>query len=214
MPKLIYRILNNRVYIGESVHKGNVYPGEHDAIIDQEEWDRVHSILAVNAPKRANRSRAQTAASLKGILKCGPCGRAMKPSHTRKSGRLYRYYTCQNALKNGHSICPVTTVAAREIEGIVLGQLQALIQTPEMVARTWKAAKTEEDGITEREITQSLQSLEPVWGELFPGEQHRLVELLVDRVIVNQNEIEVHLRGEGLDDLAKDLGNMNREKMI
>ncbi len=208
----LLKILGNRVYIGEAVHKGASYPGEHEAIITRADWDKVQSILAANAPRRANRSRAQTAAPLKGILLCGSCGRAMKPTHTRKGGRLYRYYTCQNALKNGHDACPLRTVAAREIEGIVLGQLQTLIRTPEMVARVWKTARAEDGGINEREITEALQSLEPVWEALFPGEQHRLVQLLVDQVIVNMNEIEVHLRGDGLDTLARDLGNMNEEK--
>ncbi|MBF0370487.1 MAG: recombinase family protein [Magnetococcales bacterium] len=203
----LLKILNNRVYIGEAVHKEVSYPGEHKAIINKTDWDRVHSILEINAPRRANRTRAQTAAPLKGILRCGSCGRAMKPSHTRKGGRLYRYYTCQNALKNGHDACPLKTVAAREIEGIVLGQLQTLTRTPEMVAKTWKAAKIDEDWVTEREIIEALQSLEPVWEALFPGEQHRLVQLLVDRVTVNMNEIEVRLRGEGLETLARDLGN-------
>ena len=34
--KFIYRMLNNRAYIGEAVHKGESYPGEHDAIIDRD----------------------------------------------------------------------------------------------------------------------------------------------------------------------------------
>src|SRR5512144_1226159 len=29
----IYKILNNRVYLGEAIHKGKSYPGEHAAII-------------------------------------------------------------------------------------------------------------------------------------------------------------------------------------
>jgi DNA invertase Pin-like site-specific DNA recombinase len=39
--KYIYRMLSNRAYIGEAVHKGDSYPGEHDAIIDREVWDKV-----------------------------------------------------------------------------------------------------------------------------------------------------------------------------
>ena len=31
----VYKLLNNRVYLGEAVHKGTAYPGEHEAIIDQ-----------------------------------------------------------------------------------------------------------------------------------------------------------------------------------
>ncbi len=41
----LYRLLNNRAYIGEAVHKGKSYPGEHDAIIDQDVWDAVRTIL-------------------------------------------------------------------------------------------------------------------------------------------------------------------------
>lgn len=43
--KYLYRMLSNRAYIGEAVHKGESYPGEHDAIIDCTLWDKVHLIL-------------------------------------------------------------------------------------------------------------------------------------------------------------------------
>ena len=41
----LYKLLNNRVYIGDAVHKGTAYPGEHEAIITRALWDRVHAIL-------------------------------------------------------------------------------------------------------------------------------------------------------------------------
>src|SRR5262245_57800164 len=58
----IYRILNNRVYLGEAVHKGIAYPGEHQRIIDQTFWDRVHEILRESPRTRAMHTRAQTPA--------------------------------------------------------------------------------------------------------------------------------------------------------
>src|SRR5512147_277227 len=42
----IYKILNNRVYLGDAVHKGTSHPGEHQAIVDRATWDKVQSILA------------------------------------------------------------------------------------------------------------------------------------------------------------------------
>jgi site-specific DNA recombinase len=84
--KYIYRMLNNRAYIGEAVHKGESYPGEHDAIIDRETWDRVHAILQESPRKRAARTRADTPALLKGLL-FGPDGAAFSPTHTRKGGQ-------------------------------------------------------------------------------------------------------------------------------
>src|SRR5438874_6588422 len=41
----LYKLLNNRVYVGEAVHKGTAYAGEHQAIIDRALWDRVHAVL-------------------------------------------------------------------------------------------------------------------------------------------------------------------------
>ena len=49
--KYIYRMLDNRAYIGEAVHKGDSYPGEQDAIIDFEIWDKVHVILQGKPPE-------------------------------------------------------------------------------------------------------------------------------------------------------------------
>jgi hypothetical protein len=57
----IYRILNNRVYLGEAVHKGTAYPGEHQAIIDRTLWDQVNTILGVSPRKRATHIPAEQA---------------------------------------------------------------------------------------------------------------------------------------------------------
>ena len=94
----IYKLLNNRTYVGEVVHKGNVYPGEHHGIISRELWDRVHDILQESPRARANKNRAQSPALLRGLI-FGADGRAMSPTHTRRRGRLYRYYVSQSVLK-------------------------------------------------------------------------------------------------------------------
>ena len=57
----IYKLLNNRTYVGEVVHKGNVYPGEHQAIVPRELWDRVHQILQESPRARANKNRRKVA---------------------------------------------------------------------------------------------------------------------------------------------------------
>jgi hypothetical protein len=59
-----YRILSNRVYLGDVVHKGTAHPGEHDAIITQRQWDAVHAILQISPRVRVNRTRNTTAALL------------------------------------------------------------------------------------------------------------------------------------------------------
>jgi len=202
--KYIYRMLSNRAYIGEAVHKGDSYPGEHDAIIDRETWDRVHTILQESPRKRAARTRADTPALLKGLV-YGPDGAAFSPTHTRKGGRLYRYYVSQAVLKHGAGACPIGRVPAGEIEAAVIDQLRAVFRQPEIVAGTWKAARVQDGEITEADARAALIRLDPLWDDLFPAEQARIVALLVERVEIVTEGLNVRLRMDGLAGLAREI---------
>jgi site-specific DNA recombinase len=161
----VYRLLNNRVYIGEAVHKGTAHRGEHQAIIDRALWDRVHTILRESPRKRAARTRAQTPALLKGLI-FGPNRQAMTPTHTRKGGKLYRYYVLADVLKGGAEICPVRRIPAAEIESAVIDQLRALLRAPEIVVGTWRAARQSIGDLEESEVGRALQQLDDLWEEL------------------------------------------------
>jgi DNA invertase Pin-like site-specific DNA recombinase len=97
---MLYKLLHNRVYVGDAVHKGTAYPGEHDPIVTSTLWDKVQAVLAESPKMRAGRTRAQMPALLKGLI-FGPDGRAMSPTHTRRGQKLYRYYVSQTAIKDG-----------------------------------------------------------------------------------------------------------------
>jgi hypothetical protein len=203
----LYRLLNNRVYVGDVHHKGTYYPGEHQPIVEGETYDRVQAILAENHRSRGNRTRHETPALLRGIIRCRHCDSAMGPTYTRKKGRVYRYYHCVKATKNGRETCPVRTIAAGEVEQAVIGQLRALFRSPEMIADTWREARriqSEAPGdwpvgsFTEQEIVEALGRLDDVWECLFPGEQERLIRLMVERLDVSPDGIDLRLRADGL----------------
>jgi hypothetical protein len=206
----IYKLLNNRTYIGLAVHKGTPYPGEHEAIVSQVLWDKVHSILAESPRLRAARTRTQTPALLKGLI-FGPTGRAMTPTHTRKGGKLYRYYVSTDVLKRDADACSVRRIPAAEIESAVTEQVRELLRSPEIVVRTWRVARTALDGLSETDVRDALHRLDPLWDELFPAEQARIVQLLVERVDINLGGADIRLRTEGLTTLVTDLGAIKRE---
>jgi DNA invertase Pin-like site-specific DNA recombinase len=207
---ILYRLLNNRIYIGEAVHKGTSYVGEHQAIISKPLWDKVHSIIADSPHKRAGNSRRQTPALLKGLL-FGPTGCAMSPTHTRKGGKLYRYYVSQSVLKLGPETCTIRRVPAAEIEDAVIDQLRALLRTPELIVQTWTAARDDTD-ISETEVRDALVELDPLWEELFPAEQSRIVQLLVERVDVAVDGIAIRLRSEGFSSLVSEIRHRTPER--
>ena len=129
----------------------------------------------------------------------------MSPTHTRKAGRLYRYYVSQSVMKQGANACPVRQIPAAEIERIVIEQIRSLLQTPEVIVQTWRAARKADKAITEIEVRGALLEFEPIWNELFPAEQARIVELLVERVDLQPDGIDLRLRIEGLTSLCSEL---------
>ncbi|MDI3470329.1 MAG: recombinase family protein [Pseudolabrys sp.] len=201
----LYILLNNRTYIGEATHKGTAYPGEHRAIIPRELWDKVHAILQESPRKRAANTRGQnTPALLKGLL-FGPGGRAFTPAYTRRGSRLYRYYVSTGVIKRGPDACTIRRVSAAEVEAAVINQVRALLRTPEIIVRTWKEARRQDNNIAEGDVRKALVEFDALWDEFFPAEQARLIQLLVDRVDVMPDGITIRLRTEGLASVAADL---------
>src|SRR5581483_2737518 len=129
----------------------------------------------------------------------------MSPTHTRKRGRLYRYYVSQSALKGDAGPELVRRVSAGAIEAAVVGQVRDLLRQPEILVGTCMAARPDLPGLTEDEARDSLDRLEALWEELFPAEQARIVRLLVERVEVGPGGADIRLRVEGLASLVRDL---------
>jgi hypothetical protein len=113
-------------------------------------------------------------------------------------------------LKRGPEACPVGRVPAAEIEGAVIDQLRGILRQPEIIVGTWRAARAEQDDITEDGIREALTQLDPLWDELFPAEQARIVQLLVERVDIRMRGVEVRLRPSGLARLVREVAGSSR----
>ena len=271
----IYRLLGNPVYIGKVSHKGEIFEGEHEAVIEQSLWDEAQEKLKESHRTRGGEGRSKTPALLKGILRCGSCDANMGVTFTRRHGRQYRYYLCHQANRHGYHACPVKSVSAGIIEGAVMGLLKDVFRSPEMVARTLQAVQAREgdekvrleaeqsrladelaqvraaamplvetlkqknsafvreelDGLEARraelqaelasvsaelsqlrhepvsrgDLVAELTTLENVWDNLFPGEQRRIVRLLVDEVVVRADSIEMAFSAFGVRSVVNEM---------
>ncbi len=202
----LYKLLSNRVYLGEAVHKGTSYPGEHAAIIDQALWDKVHGVMQVSPRLRAAGTRSQTPALLKGLI-FGPTGTAMTPTATNKGSRRYRYYTSMDVIRGRE---PDTGTAphrlsAEMVENAVIQEIRRLARTPEVVARTMAAARQQQPDLDDSEVVAALNAFDSMWSSLFPAEQARIIHLLVDRVTITGEGIAVDLRTAGLGSVVRDM---------
>lgn len=121
----LYQILQNRLYIGEAVHKGKSYPGEHDAIIDHKLWEKVQKTLQKNRQKRTLTQSNLSLYPLKGLL-LDENGDPFVGSYSQKQdGRRYRYYNLcsKNSYNNDPPPSPLR-ISAKEIEDIILKALR------------------------------------------------------------------------------------------
>ena len=201
----LYILLNNRTYIGDAVHKGVSYSGEHQPIIPRELWDKVHFILQESPRKRAANTRGQdTPALLKGLL-FGPNGLAFTPAYTRRGRKLYRYYVSTGVIKRGPEACSIRRVPAAEVERAVVDQVRALVCTPEIVVRTWKEAREHDGNLTEDQVRAAMAEFISLWDELFPAEQARIIQLLVERVEIQPDRLSIKLRKNGFVSLANEI---------
>ncbi|MCA3357130.1 MAG: recombinase family protein [Roseomonas sp.] len=202
----IYRLLNSRVYLGEATHKDASYPGEHAPIIDRSLWDKVHTILQNSPRLRAANARARTPALLKGLI-FTETGCAMTPAFTKKGTRQYRYYVSMDVIRSralDENPGPLR-LPAPMVEDAVIGEIHRMIRAPEITARTIATLRREGVKVEEAAVVATLAGFERLWGTLYPAEQARIVQLLVERITVGTNGIAVDLRKEGLGLVLRDM---------
>jgi site-specific DNA recombinase len=130
-------LLSNVLYTGAVNHKGTVYPGEHERLVDQDLWEQVNTKLSLRSVHQRGREHHRQEAPLSGLLYCAGCGSAMLLSYTTKQGRKYRYYGCPAARGKEASCCSQGSVAAADLEPSLLQKLQPVLG----LGLNWGAAR-------------------------------------------------------------------------
>lgn len=128
-PKYVYRILTNPIYCGEITHKGELYPGQHKAVIEKSLWEAVQEKIE-QKPTQPN-AQSETPYLLKGKFRHHE-GYSMSPSTFKKkqkdgSIKKTRYYVSQKAIKQGYASCDLKSINAQQIESLVISVLISIL---------------------------------------------------------------------------------------
>jgi DNA invertase Pin-like site-specific DNA recombinase len=135
----LYWMLSNPIVIGRIRHRKRVYQGQHDAIIDEDVWDRAQKTLAANQWSHQTRSAARSPSALAGKL-FDPDGKRMRPVHAKKKGKRYRYYVSPG-LVDGSVETGATgwRIPGLEIEAVVAKTIIAQLRDPDLVSAAIEA---------------------------------------------------------------------------
>ena len=159
VPKYLYRILTNAIYIGKITHKEHVWPGQHEPIIEQALWDKVQA--KIKKQNRQTRHRWSHSHLLKGKMRTYE-GHRMSPSavqrRTKVEGQrqIVRYYVSQKAVKQGYKSCPIKTINAHHLDELVRALVLNYLQQHE----TFNVLHQQEAQIRDHWIRQIIHRIE------------------------------------------------------
>lgn len=111
------QLLQNPLYMGKVRHRRELFDGEHDAIISEDQWNEVQLILSGNRNDRKNGRLTNNPSLLTGML-ADPDGRPMTPVFTTRGTKRHHYYVTRQ--RPGDDPARAWRVPAGEVDRAVL----------------------------------------------------------------------------------------------
>jgi site-specific DNA recombinase len=207
----LYLMLQNRIYRGEITHKGNSYPGEHPAIIEQPLWDDVQAVLAKNRVDRATGANVNHPSLLAGLV-FDETGERLTPTYSVKKGTRYRYYVSSSLITgvrrnraNGRRI------PAGNLESLVLNRLRTFLT--DQGAMLDAIHNESHDGVGQGQLIEHGRQIAEELGTQAPDKVKLTLMTMLSRVEIKSDRVEINvargslaalLAGQSIDPTMKD----------
>ena len=192
----LYHLLSNRLYRGEIAYRGEIYPGEHDAIVSQELWDAVQTKLRDNGVERSG-TIAEQPSLLAGMIS-DDAGRRLTPSHACKGSRRYRYYVTPE--DEARTATRPFRLPAGDLERAVLDGLRAALDPAALIDKLDShSCRPKDTGMLVKAVTQLRASIDAAK----PSSRIRLLKAIGLNVLVRDAGITATIN---LNHLMRELG--------
>jgi len=195
----LYLMLQNRIYRGEITHKGNSYPGEHPAIIEQQLWDEIQAVLAKNRVERATGVRAKQPSLLGGFV-FDAAGERLTPTYAVKKGTRYRYYISASLVRVARSNrSGGWRIPAGDLEGLVINRLRKFLADPTAVLDA--VDNDPQSGLRRSQLIERGRQIAEELGAGTPDKVKATLMALLCRVAINPDRIEISISRRRLAEL-------------
>jgi site-specific DNA recombinase len=182
----LYHLLNNRIYIGKTVHRKEFYTGQHRPIVPRELWDKVAARLEENNQAHRSGMSHSTPSLLSGKI-FDNTGVRFTPTHSVKDGKRYRYYTSQTVVREAGAKPAITRFPAQELEQLVLLQIHRLLQ------KTSKCTVGIKDASSRDAAAEHAKLLAEQWPTLEISKQHEFVGTILKRVTIGETAVWIEI---------------------
>jgi len=156
----ICALFKNPFYTGKLPFKGELYPGNHPAMITEEEFERVQQIID---PSHTTRPKDKTYNfQLRNLFRCGECGFAITAEQKKKTikstGEVkeYIYYHCTGKNKATKCSQPKRHVSEDVLIEQIKDKLSKFTIDPDFYKLAIEALAQEEDEVVEKDQAKTL----------------------------------------------------------
>jgi site-specific DNA recombinase len=190
----LHALLKYRNYVGEVSHKGAVYPGDHEAILPRELWDRVQARLAAAPKRRGARSNSPPSLPLTGLL-FDETGNRLTPIHANKAGRRYYYYVSARLSQTGSRDPSAWRLPAAMLDQVVTDAVLRLLgdhrKIHEMLQEHAVPAMGHAHSLTQ--VLNSLIQLTEKIQQSQSGEQTRIITPIIRRIDLRPRKLTIEI---------------------
>lgn len=143
-------------------------------------------------------------------------GRALTTwsSTKKKSGRRYRYYISTRDTKEYSGASGLPRIPAAELESAVVEQIRGILKAPPITQQVASIANQQGHEIDEAQATVALNKIDNVWEQLFPDEQSRIIKLLIEKIIVKPDNIDIRLWENGVERLTLEITDSAKQEVV
>lgn len=201
----LYKLLNNRMLIGE-IKAGDVWlPGSHAPIVSRELWDQAHALIAARHRPRKHRRRERQDFLLKGKV-FGADGRAYSPwCSSVRNNRVYAYYVPQQGIAVGAGGSTLPRCPAFELESVVTEHVRGQMRAPLPVIEQLPASFRQDPLFSLDAACAAHEDIDASWDLFFSQIQRTLLGQMIDRVTISAESIAIRMDPDGIAQVLLDL---------
>ena len=184
----LYALLKNRLYLGEIAYRGEIYPGNHEPIIERALWERVQQHWGAKRKARHEGERGRAPSLLLGFVYDGN-GQRYTPSHTVHNARRYRYYVAHRAdrLQEARPV----RIPAQDLETLVVQRLLHLLS--DKLALLDALSASDDDAGRLQGLLAAASARCERWSKLTPEQVRQFVRAVIVRITVAVDSIDIAL---------------------
>jgi len=203
----VYRLLNNRIYIGEVFYDDDWHPGQHSPIVDLDLWNQAHEVMA----KRARRKGVPS--KVRDLLEFPLAGRLFWQNgraftcfeSSPRQGRRYRYYLAPPADDTEDANACPGNLATAELHRIVTYPMRDVFRNPRPLLEELPVEYRDDPVFDETHVSQALKMLDEAWDLFIDKTRADLMRSLIERITMYPESMAISWNLQGFSELLREI---------